>query len=131
MIPGIVLIKIGLPYYNGNFDTKDQNKLLNLKDAYSITSAESPYKYLFFHKDQYLIFMEKSSEKMSAFHYDIFDDQIILEDDEHDVSKHLFLNNKKESTMIISFKNHMIKATSIDSKNMNVLQDSFHILTDD
>lgn len=132
LIPGIVLVKIAMPYLDGNFYAKDQNKLLNLKGAYSIISPESPYKYLFFHKDQYLIFMEKSSEKMSAFRYDIsFDNQIILRDDQHHVSKHKFLKNIKDSTIIISFKNQIIKAKLIDSRNMNVLQDSFHILTDD
>ena len=131
LILGIALIKIGLPYFNNYFYTEDKKNALNLAGAYHITSSGSPYEYLFFHKDQYLIFMEKSSEKMSAFHYDTsIDNHIILEDYQHNISKHLLLKNQKDGTITFSFKNQIINAKAITSKKMNVLQDRFHILTD-
>ncbi|WP_435522524.1 hypothetical protein [Chryseobacterium indoltheticum] len=85
LIIGIVLIKIGMPYLN---DEKENNQM-QFAGVYEVKSSESPYQYLFFHKDQYLIFMKRSSEKMTAFHYYVsFDNQIILEDEQNRVSKH-------------------------------------------
>jgi hypothetical protein len=127
LILGILFIKIGIPHFNN----EDEKNSLNLAGAYHVTSHESKYQYLFFHKDQYLIFMEKSSEKMIVYHYDIsFDNQIILEDDQHHVSKHLFLKNKKDNTIIFSFNNEMINAKVINYSKMNALQSQFHILVD-
>lgn len=127
LVIGILLIKIGMPY----FSKEENDKLLPLNGAYKIISPESPYQYLFFHKDQYLILMEKSSEKMISFHYDIsFDNQIILQDNQHHISKHLFLKNEKDSTIIFSFNNQMIRARAIQYKKMNALQDRFHFLID-
>ncbi|MCX8525341.1 hypothetical protein OF897_15590 [Chryseobacterium formosus] len=127
LILGIVLVKIGMPYFN-----KEENKnSVQLTGVYEITSHESPYKYLFFHKDQYLIFMEKSSEKMTAFHYDIsFDNQIILEDYQHNISKHLLVKDEKDSTIVFSFNHQMIHAKPINYKKMNAMQDRFHVLVD-
>lgn len=127
LILGIVLVKIGMPYFN-----KEENKNpTHLKGVYEITSHESPYKYLFFHKDQYLIFMERSSEKMTAFHYDIsFDNQIILEDYQHNISKHLLVKNDKDGTIVFSLDHKMIHAKPIHYKKMNALQDRFHVLVD-
>lgn len=131
LILGTVFIKIGIPYFNNDFDTENKDNSFNLTRAYQITSSESPYQYLFFHKDQYLILMERSSEKMTSFHYDIsFDDQIILEDDQHHISKHLFVKNKKDSTIIFSFDHQMIHAKAIQYKKMNALQDRSHFLVD-
>lgn len=130
-ILGIIFIKIGMPYLDENFHTDDKINFIQLKGAYQITSSESPYQYVFFHKDQYLIFMEKSSEKMTAFHYDIsFDNQLILEDNQHNISKHLLLMSKEDSAIIFSFNNQLINAKSVNHKKMNVLQEKFHLLID-
>lgn len=127
LIFGILLIKIGISYFN----KEEQKNPLNLSGAYFITSKASPYQYLFFNKDQYLIFMEKSSEKMTAFHYDIsVDHQIILEDYQHRVSKHRLVRNRANNTITFSFRNQIIHAKAIDFKQMNVLQERFHLLTD-
>ena len=127
LILGILFIKIGIPYFNN----EDKKNSLKLAGAYQVTSPESKFQYLFFHKDQYLILMGKSSEKMTVFHYDIsFDNHIILEDDQHHVSKHLFIKNKKDNTIIFSFNNQMINATAINYSKMNALQKEFHILVD-
>ncbi|MBW8523292.1 hypothetical protein K0U91_10970 [Chryseobacterium chendengshani] len=127
LIVGILFIKLGISYFN----KEDEKNPLNLVGAYHVSSPESPYQYLFFHKDQYLIFMDKSSEKMSAFHYDIsVDNQIILKDDNHNMSKHKLLKNQKDSTITFYFKNQKINAKAVDFKKMNVSQDRFHILTD-
>ncbi|AZB30367.1 hypothetical protein [Chryseobacterium balustinum] len=75
--------------------------------------------------------MEKSSEKMTSFHYDIsFNHQMILEDNQHHISRHLFVENNKDSTIIFSFNNQVIHAKAINDKGMNALQDKFHILVD-
>lgn len=127
LILGIVLVKIGMPYFNKE---EDKNSV-QLTGIYEIISHESPYKYLFFHKDQYLIFMEKSSEKMTAFHYDIsFDNQIILEDYQHNISKHLLVKDEKDSTIVFSFNHQIIYAKPINYRKMNALQDRFHVLVD-
>lgn len=131
VILGIAFIKIGMPYLDENFNTNNKINSVQLKGAYQITSSESPYQYVFFHKDQYLIFMEKSSEKMTAFHYDIsFDNQIVLEDNQHNISKHFFVKNKKDSSITFSFNNQLTNAKSINHKKMNVLQERFHLLID-
>lgn len=127
LILGILVIKIGIPYFNN----ENKKNSLNLTGAYHVISSKSPYQYIFFHKDQYLIFMEESSEKMTVFHYDIsFDNQIILEDDQHHVYKHLFVKNKKDNTIIFSFNNQMINAKTINYRKMNALQNQFHIFVD-
>ena len=131
LILGTVFIKIGIPYFNNDFDVENKDNSFNLTGAYQVTSSESPYQYLFFHKDQYLIFLERSSEKMTSFHYDIsFDDHIILEDDQHHISKHLLIKNEKDSTIIFSFDHQMIHAKAIQYKKMNALQDRSHFLVD-
>lgn len=130
LILGTVFIKIGMPYFNNDFDAENKDNSFNLKGAYQVTSSESPYQYLFFHKDQYLIFMEKSSEKMTSFHYDIsFDHQIILQNEQHRISKHLFVKNK-DGSIIFSFDHQMIHAKPVNYKGMNSLKDQFHILVD-
>ncbi|SIN98928.1 hypothetical protein SAMN05421769_1617 [Chryseobacterium scophthalmum] len=130
LILGTAFIKIGIPYFNNDFDAENRDNSFNLTGAYQVTSSESPYQYLFFHKDQYLIFMERSSEKMTSFHYDIsFDHQIILQNEQHCISKHLFVKNK-DGSIIFSFNHQMIHAKPIQYKKMNVLQDRFHFLVD-
>ncbi|WP_139419569.1 hypothetical protein [Chryseobacterium mulctrae] len=131
LILGTVFIKIGIPYFNNDFDAENKDNSFNLTGSYQVISSESPYQYLFFHKDQYLILMEGSSEKMVSFHYDIsLDHQIIPEDNQHHISKHLLMKNKKDSTIIFSFDHQMIHAKPIQYKKMNVLQDRFHFLVD-
>ncbi|MCD0477613.1 hypothetical protein LPB90_04060 [Chryseobacterium sp. LC2016-29] len=131
LILGTVFIKIGIPYFNNDFDAENKDNSFNLTGAYQVTSSKSPYQYLLFHKDQYLIFMEKSSEKMTAFHYDIsFNNQIILQDEQHRISKHFFVKNKKDGTINLFFSNQMIHAKAIQYKKMNALQDRFHFLVD-
>lgn len=131
LILGSVFIKIGIPYFNNDFDSENKDNSFILTGVYQVTSSESPYQYLFFHKDQYLIFMERSSEKMVSFHYDIsFDDQIILEDNQHHISKHLLIKNEKNNSIIFSFNHQMIHAKAIQYKKMNALQDRFHFLVD-
>ncbi|MFL9833438.1 hypothetical protein [Chryseobacterium terrae] len=126
LIVGIIFIKIGMPYFN----SEEKNDSMKLTGVYEITSSESPYKYLFFHKDQYLIFMEKSSEKMIAFHYEMsFNNQIILKDYENRVSKHLLVKNK-DTSITFSFNDKKINAKPIQYKKMNALQDKFHVLVD-
>ncbi|MCX8532994.1 hypothetical protein [Chryseobacterium luquanense] len=131
LILGIAFIKIGMPYLDENFHTDDKINSTQLKGVYQITSSESPYQYVFFHKDQYLIFMEKSSEKMTAFHYDIsFDNQIIIEDYQKNISKHLFVKNEKDASIAFSFNHQTIYAKLIPYKEMNALQDRFHVFVD-
>ncbi|MCE3075783.1 hypothetical protein [Chryseobacterium gwangjuense] len=130
LILGTIFINILIPYFSNDFEAEDKNSL-RLAGAYEIVSSSSPYQYIFFHKDHYLIFMEKSSEKMTSFHYDLsFDGQIIIEDNQHNISKHLLVKDQKDNAIIFSFNNQMIKAKPVDSKGMNALQDRFHILVD-
>lgn len=131
LILGIIFIKIVIPYFNNDFDTEYNKNSLRLAGAYEVILSDSPYQYVFFHKDHYLILMEKSSEKMTSLHYDIsFDRQIILEDDHHNISKHLLVKNQKDDAIIFSFNHQMIKAKPIDNRGMNALQDRFHVLVD-
>ncbi|MGD1319702.1 hypothetical protein [Chryseobacterium sp. 2R14A] len=126
LIAGIIFIKIGIPYFN----TGEEKNLMQFNEAYETMALESPFQYLFFHKDQYLILMEKSSEKMTVFHYDVsFDNQIILKDYNHHISKHLLIKNR-DSSITFSFKNQTIHAKPVQYKKMNALQDRFHILVD-
>lgn len=126
LIAGTIFIKIGIPYFN----TQEEKNLMQFHEAYEVTSAENPFQYLFFHKDQYLILMERSSEKMTVFHYDVsFGNQIILEDYNHHISKHLLIKNK-DSSIIFSFNNQTINAKPVQYEKMNALQDRFHVLVD-
>ncbi|MGO4709396.1 hypothetical protein AB4Y90_09820 [Chryseobacterium sp. 2TAF14] len=126
LIVGFIFVKIGVPYFNN----EEEKNLLQFSKVYEVTSPESQYRYLFFHKDQYLIFMEKSSEKMIVFHYEIsFDNQIIIENDQHQTSNILFEKSKNGSA-VFYFNNETINAKPIDYKKMNALQDKFHLLVD-
>ncbi|KIC61276.1 hypothetical protein RM51_18400 [Chryseobacterium taiwanense] len=131
LILGFIFIKIAIPYFNNDLNSEGKKDSLGLTGAYKVTSSDTSYKYLFFHKDHYLIFMEKSSDKMISFHYEIsFDQHIIIEDDQHHISKHLLMKNQKDNTIIFSFNDRIIKAKAVDGKGMNALQDRFHILVD-
>ncbi|MNL82860.1 hypothetical protein D3C87_2103490 [compost metagenome] len=67
---------------------------------------------------------------MTSFHYDIsFDHQIILQNEQHRISKHLFVKNK-DGSIIFSFDHQMIHAKPVNYKGMNSLKDQFHILVD-
>lgn len=126
LIIGIVLVKIGTPYLNN----EKENNQIKFTGVYEVTSSKNQYQYVFFHKDQYLIFMERYSEKMTAFHYDVsFDNLIMLEDYKSHISKHLLIKNK-DNSIALTFKNQTIHAKPIQYQKMNALQDTFHILVD-
>ena len=131
IVLGFTFVNIGLPYFNNSFFMEDKKNPLNLVDVYQITNPESPYQYLFFHKDQYLILMEKSSEKMLVYHYEItFDNQIILEDEQRKISKHSLFIDQKNNSIHFGFNNQEITAKAVHYSKMNALQDQFHFLVD-
>lgn len=130
IVLGVIFIKIVMPYFLGKVDYTEQNSF-HFDKTYQVISPESPYQYVFFHKDQYLILMEKNSEKMKALHYEIsFDHQLILEDDTQNISKSSFFKNEKTKIISFYFENKKIDAKVINFKNMNALQDRFHLLVD-
>lgn len=131
LIIGIVFIQTGVFYFNNSYFGQNQENDCQFSGAYEVTSNDSPYQFIFFHKDQYLIFMEKYSEKMIAYHYDIiFENQIILQDYQNNISKPILYKDQKNHTIRLFFQNHYINAKAIDHRKMNALQNNFHILID-
>ena len=130
VILGFALTKIGTFYFNENILNKNEESS-DFAKAYKVISPESCYQYLFFHKDQYLIFMEKSTEKMTVLHYEIsFDNQLILEDDQLRSFKIPLEKDKKSQTISLLFNLQKIEAKAVDYLEMNALQDRFHLLVD-
>lgn len=123
---GISLAVILFPYVSsGNYNDDLANRPF-LHGAFKNTDGNSEIQYVFFHRNSYMILMDKD-EKMADFHYSSDSkDQLILEDYHGRKTDARFLYQKKDSILTLSFGKYMIKGKELNWKKMNALRPLFH-----
>ncbi|KFF09043.1 hypothetical protein [Chryseobacterium luteum] len=123
---GISLAVILFPYVSsGNYNDDLANRPF-LHGAFKNTDGNSEIQYVFFHRNSYMILMDKD-EKMTDFHYSSgLKNQLILEDYHGRKTDVRFLYQKKDSLLTLSFGKYMITGKELNWKKMNALRPLFH-----
>ncbi|SFN64784.1 hypothetical protein SAMN05421594_3634 [Chryseobacterium oleae] len=123
---GISMAIILFPFINaGNFNDDTEDRPF-LHGAFKNLDAYSDIQYVFFHRNNYLILMDKN-EKRVDFHYlQGSKNQLILEDYKNRKSKVDYVYDKKDSLLTLDFGKYMIKAKALNWRKMNALQPLFH-----
>ncbi|PIF43566.1 hypothetical protein CLU96_0475 [Chryseobacterium sp. 52] len=123
---GLSLAAILFPYVSSENYNDDIAKRPFLHGAFKNTDKDSGIQYVFFHRNHYLILMDKN-EKMTDFHYTVSSkNHLILEDyngKKRDVD---FMYQKKDSLLILNFAKNTIIAKEQDWRKMNALRPLFH-----
>lgn len=128
---GISLAVMLFPYISsGNLnDDKAERPLLH--GAFKNLDKNSDIQYIFFHRNSYLILMDRN-EKMTDFHYLLgSNNSIILEDYS---GKKMIANvvyQKKNSLLTLSFGKYKMETRELDWKKMNALKPLFHTAIED
>jgi len=123
---GLALAGILLPYFHsGNFN--DDNAERPFLHGVFKVSDSSGIQYVFFHKNQYLILMDKN-ERTKDFHYNlnIPERKIILEDYSGKKKEAGFSYSKKDSILQLDFDGQKLTAKEQNWKKMNALKPLFH-----
>ncbi|MCT2563285.1 hypothetical protein [Chryseobacterium herbae] len=128
---GLSLAAILFPFINsGNFNDDTSDRPL-LHGAFKNLDADSDIQYVFFHRNSYLILMDKN-EKMVDFHYvQRSKNQLILEDYTNKKTKVDYVYQKKDSLLTLSFRKYMIKTKELNWRKMNALKPLFHAVIED
>lgn len=127
LVLGLVFVKIIMPYLvSGNYND-DTSQRPYLHGAYKIIDETSPINYIFFHRRNYLILMDKN-DKMLDFHYEKTNSEsvIILEDYYGTKTKAEVFYRKKDSILFLKFNNIQLKAKKRNWREMNALKPNFH-----
>ncbi|KMQ66397.1 hypothetical protein ACM46_02355 [Chryseobacterium angstadtii] len=128
---GLSLAAILFPYVNtGNYND-DRAERPFLHGAFRNLDENSDIQYVFFHRNSYLILMDKN-ERMTDFHY-TFDakDHLILEDDRNRKTKVDYVYHKKDSLLTLRFGEYTITGKELNWRKMNALQPLFHAAIED
>ncbi|MBB6371500.1 hypothetical protein [Chryseobacterium shigense] len=124
---GLSLAAILFPYVNDGNYNDDLVKRPFLHGAFKNRGENSDIRYIFFHRKNYMILMDKD-EKMTDFHYNQGSkDQLILEDYSGRRMNVRFFYKKKDSLLTLSFGKYVINAKELNWKKMNALRPLFHI----
>lgn len=101
-----------------------------LHGAYKTISDSTEIEYVFFHRNEYVIFMDKN-EKQSDYKYFITENQLILENNQKDkiILNYQFLEN--DSLLILQNQNLNLTVKAIDWRKSNALQPLFHLMIED
>ncbi|SHG34548.1 hypothetical protein [Chryseobacterium sp. OV279] len=128
---GLSMVVILFPFINsGDFDDDTADRPL-LHGAFKNLDEDSDIQYVFFHRNSYLILMDKN-EKMVDFHYlQGSKNQLILEDYKNRKTKVNYVYQKKDSLLTLDFGKYMIKTKELNWRKMNALQPLFHAAIED
>ncbi|WP_223608574.1 hypothetical protein [Chryseobacterium sp. OSA05B] len=123
---GLSLAVILFPFINsGNFNDDTSERPL-LHGAFKNIDVNSDIQYIFFHRNSYLILMDKN-EKMVDFHYlQGSKNQLILEDYTNKKTKVNYIYQKKDSLLTLNFGKYMIKTKELNWRTMNAVKPLFH-----
>lgn len=128
---GFVLLQTFLPYFHNKNWNDDLAKRPFLHGSYEvINNSKKNIKYVFFHRDNYLIFMDKQ-EHTWDYHYEI-DTAKQKVSARNNFENTLIFEYKFENNLLL-FKNEhqeILKLKKIDWKNMPALQPKFHWFTE-
>lgn len=123
---GLSLVVMLFPYISsGNLnDDKAERPLLH--GAFKNLDKSSDIQYVFFHRNSYLILMDKN-EKMVDFHYVLGpSNNLVLEDYSGKKNSVDFNYQKEDSLLTISLGKYKIQAKELNWRKMNALKPLFH-----
>lgn len=127
---GFSVVTILFPYVNNGNYNDDLAKRPFLHGVFENINENSDIRYIFLHRKNYMILMDKD-EKMTDFHYNQGSkDQLLLEDYSGGRIGVRFSYNKKDSLLMLGFGKHIIKAKELNWKRMNALRPLFHAVTE-
>lgn len=128
---GLSMVVILFPFINsGNFNDDRADRPF-LHGAFKNLDEDSDIQYVFFHRNSYLILMDKN-EKMVDFHYlQGSKNQLILENYTNKKTEVNYVYQKKDSLLTLDFGKYMIKTKELNWRKMNALQPLFHAAIED
>ncbi|SHH02159.1 hypothetical protein SAMN05421866_1850 [Chryseobacterium oranimense] len=127
---GFSVVTILFPYVNNGNYNDDLAKRPFLHGAFENLDQNSDIRYIFLHRKNYMILMDKE-EKMTDFHYNQGSkDQLLLEDYSGGRISVRFSYNKKDSLLMLGFGKHIIKAKELNWKRMSALRPLLHAVTE-
>lgn len=124
---GLSVAVIVYPYLDsGNYnDDKEERPFFH--GVFRNMNDQSAIQYIFFHRQNYLILMDKN-EKMQDFHYTVVSPhQLRLEDYTGKKINTEIHYQKQDSLMILNIEKEAIKARELNWKKMNALRPLFHM----
>lgn len=123
---GSSLVLILFPYISSGNYNDDTAERPFIHGAFKNTDESSDLQYIFFHRNHYLILMNKQ-EKMRDFHY-VSDsgNRLILEDYQGKKIQADISYQKKDSLMILSLEGNRIEAKELSWRKTNALRPLFH-----
>lgn len=123
---GISVMLILLPYSNsGNYNDDTAGRPL-LHGAFKNVDQHADIQYIFFHRNNYLILMDKN-EKMTDFHFSLTSkNRLILENYNGQKTNLDFVYQKEDSLLTVSVGRYKIKTKEQNWRKMNALRPLFH-----
>ena len=127
LVVGIILVTVMMQHTSSGSYNDDMSIRPDLHGAYKVLNENSELKYVFFHRRNYLILMDKNDE-VSDFKYAITSDssKIILEDYNGNKEVAELKFQKSDSILTINLKGLNLKTKRQNWKEMNVLKPLFH-----
>lgn len=123
---GSSLVLILFPYISSGNYNDDQAERPFIHGAFRITDESSDLQYIFFHRNHYLILMNKK-EEMKDFHYVAASgNQLILEDYNGKKIDADIAYRKKDSLLILGLEGKTVEAKELNWRKMNALRPLFH-----
>ncbi len=123
---GSSLVLILFPYISSGNYNDDQAERPFIHGAFRITDESSDLQYIFFHRNHYLILMNKK-EEMKDFHYVAASgNQLILEDYNGKKIHADIAYRKKDSLLILGLEGKTVEAKELNWRKMNALRPLFH-----
>lgn len=123
---GLSLVMVVFPYLNSGNYNDDTVERAFLHGAFENIDKESEIQYVFFHRNHYLILMDKNDNR-TDFHYSLESStKLILEDYTGKSILTEFSYQKKDSILTIAIGKNRIQAKELDWRKMNALQPLFH-----
>ncbi|KQR95085.1 hypothetical protein ASG01_04305 [Chryseobacterium sp. Leaf180] len=132
LFTGLCILAVFRPYLNVSNFNDDTFRRPFLHGAFKSLDKNSAVKYVFFHRDSYIILMDEN-DRFSDFHYtaDSSGKSLILED-YNGVKKNVyFFYQKKDSLLTLNFDGNILKTKQQNWKKMNALKPAFHLFIED
>lgn len=131
LLLGLSLVMILFPYMSSGNYNDDTLERPFLHGAFKNIDKESEIQYVFFHRNQYLILMDKDDNRLD-FHYSLKSStKLMLEDDNGKSILAGFSYQKKGGILTIAIGKNKIQAKELDWRKMNALQPLFHTVIEE
>ena len=124
---GVFIVVIASPYIRSGNYNDDAVKRPFFHGAFKNINERSEIRYIFFHRQGYLIFMDQN-ENMKDFHYiTVSPNHLLLEDYNGKQIDTEILYSKKDSLLILNTGKERIQARELNWKKIKALKPLFHI----